>query len=71
MSTLIEKFSEQVRLRTLRRDKFSEEMEMLRDIFNDAWSENWGFVPFTKAEFAELGTSLRLLVPDDLFRLPK
>ncbi|SCX39490.1 N-acetyltransferase [Nitrosospira sp. Nsp1] len=69
MSALIAKFSDQVRLRPLRRDRFNEEMEILRDIFNDAWSENWGFVPFTKAEFAELGTSLRLLVPDDCIQI--
>ncbi|MDN5752614.1 MAG: N-acetyltransferase [Nitrosospira sp.] len=69
MSTVIERFSGQVRLRTLRRNKFSEEMEILRDIFNDAWSENWGFVPFTEAEFAELGASLRLLVADDFIQI--
>jgi hypothetical protein len=69
MSALIAKFSDQVRLRPLRREKFSEEMEILRDIFNDAWSENWGFVPFTKAEFAELGATLRLLVPDDCIQI--
>lgn len=69
MNTLIDKFSKQIRLRTLRRDKFSEEMETLRDIFNDAWSENWGFVPFTEAEFAELGSSLRLLVPDEFIQI--
>ncbi|HJT51446.1 MAG TPA: N-acetyltransferase, partial [Nitrosospira sp.] len=44
MNALIGKFSQQVHLRPLRRDKFGEEMEVLRDIFNDAWSENWGFV---------------------------
>jgi hypothetical protein len=69
MSALIEKFSQQVQLRPLRRDKFNEELEVLRDIFNDAWSENWGFVPFTKEEFAELGTSLRLLVPDECIQI--
>jgi hypothetical protein len=69
MSSLVSKFSDQVRLRKLRRDKFSQEMEVLRDIFNDAWSENWGFVPFTKAEFDELGMSLRLLVPDDCIQI--
>ncbi|MEO8992718.1 MAG: N-acetyltransferase [Nitrosospira sp.] len=69
MSALIAKFSDQISLRPLRRDKFGEEMEILRDIFNDAWSENWGFVPVTKAEFAELGTSLRLLVPDDCIQI--
>ena len=40
-------------------------MELLRDIFNDAWSNNWGFVPFTREEFMELGNTLRVLVPDE------
>jgi hypothetical protein len=65
MRALVERFSGQIRLRPLNRSKFREEIEVLRDIFNDAWSDNWGFVPFTKAEFAELGNSLRLLVPDE------
>jgi hypothetical protein len=69
MSALLKKFYGQVRVRRLSRNKFSEEMETLRDIFNDAWSENWGFVPFTEAEFAELGASLRLLVPDDFIQI--
>lgn len=69
MHTVIQKFSKQIKLRTLRRDKFGEEMEILRDIFNDAWSENWGFVPFTQAEFAELGNSLRWLVPSEYIQI--
>lgn len=64
MQMLINRFSAKIKLRTLQRDQFDEEMEVLRDIFNDAWSENWGFIPFTREEFAELGSSLRLLVPD-------
>ena len=69
MSALIGKFSDQVQMRTLRRSELREEMEVLRDIFNDAWSENWGFVPFTQDEFAELGSSLRLLVPDECIQI--
>ncbi|SFW11164.1 N-acetyltransferase [Nitrosovibrio sp. Nv17] len=69
MRAVIERFAGQIRLRTLRRGRFAEEMGILRDIFNDAWSENWGFVPFTEAEFAELGSSLRLLVPDEFIRI--
>lgn len=69
MRTVIQKFSKQIKLRTLRRDRFSEEMEILRDIFNDAWSENWGFVPFTQSEFAELGNSLRWLVPSEYIQV--
>ncbi len=69
MQMLIKRFSPQITLRTLRRDRFAEEMEILRDIFNDAWSENWGFIPFTREEFAELGSSLRLLVSDEFIQI--
>ncbi|MER2513454.1 MAG: N-acetyltransferase [Nitrosomonas ureae] len=69
MQILINRFSSQITIRTLRRDRFDEEMETLRDIFNDAWSENWGFIPFTQEEFAELGSSLRLLLPDEFIQI--
>ncbi len=69
MRTLIQRYAKQVQIRPLKRKNFKAEMEILRDIFNDAWSENWGFIPFTEAEFAELGTSLRLLVSDELIQI--
>ena len=66
MASLARKYGGSVTLRPLNRSRFKDEMELLRDIFNDAWSHNWGFVPFTREEFAELGTILRLFVPDEL-----
>ncbi len=69
MQMLINRFSSKITIRTIQRNKFDEEMEMLRDIFNDAWSENWGFIPFTPEEFAELGSSLRLLLPDEFIQI--
>ena len=69
MQSLLDRFGKSVRLRGLNRKNFKQELETLRDIFNDAWSDNWGFVPFTREEFAELGTSLRLFVPDDFIRI--
>ncbi len=69
MQMLIRKYSKQVRLRPLNRKIFQQEIEILRDIFNDAWSNNWGFIPFTEAEFAELGSSLRLFVQDDFIQI--
>lgn len=69
MRTITQKHANQIKLRTLRHDRFDEEMEILRDIFNDAWSDNWGFVPFTQAEFAELGNSLRWLVPIEFIQI--
>ena len=46
-----------------------EELDILRDIFEDAWVDNWGFVPFTAAEFAELGWVLRFVVDDDFVQI--
>ncbi len=41
------------------------EGERLRQIYNDAWKGNWGFVPFTEAEFAHLTGEMKpLLRPD-------
>ncbi len=69
MTTLLGRYGGKINIRTLNRRHFADEMDTLRDLFNDAWSENWGFVPFTRAEFAELGTSLRLLVPDEFIQI--
>lgn len=69
MESLIRRYGPAVRLRTLRRDHMQEELEILRDLFNDAWAENWGFLPFTRAEFAEIGAGLRVLVPDDFVQI--
>lgn len=63
---LMERWRDRVRIRPLDRRRFAAEMRLLRDIFNDAWANNWGFVPFTEEEFEALGRHLRLLVPDDL-----
>jgi hypothetical protein len=57
-----------VRLRPLDSSRFDTELALIRDIFEDAWQNNWGFVPFTAAELKELGRNLKLLVPPELVR---
>ncbi len=69
MRAIDRKFQNRIRLRALQRSRFSQEIEILRDIFNDAWSENWGFVPFTREEFDELGSALRWLVPAEFIQI--
>jgi hypothetical protein len=69
MTRLAEKAAPRVRVRGLRRKQLGQELEILRDIFNDAWFNNWGFVPFTEAEFAEIGKMLALLVDDDFVQI--
>jgi GNAT superfamily N-acetyltransferase len=42
------------------------ELVLVRDIFNEAWAENWGHVPFSDAEWHELAEGLRLAVKPEL-----
>jgi hypothetical protein len=69
MRGVISKASNRVQIRSLRRSHFPEELQILQDIFNDAWSENWGFVPFTKAEFQHLGKILKYLVHPEYIQI--
>lgn len=62
LETLAKRFARRIVVRELRHDHFAEDLEIIRDLFIDAWSENWGFIPFTPAEFAELGKTLKFLV---------
>jgi hypothetical protein len=58
----------EVTLRNIHMDKrFKDEVAMLLDIINDAWSDNWGYVPMTQAEIDELAGVLKLLLrPGDV-----
>ncbi|MGD2076147.1 MAG: N-acetyltransferase [Gammaproteobacteria bacterium] len=69
MRTLADKAADRVRVRPLNRQALTSELQLLRDIFNDAWSENWGFVPFTEAEFNEVGKAMTLLLDDDFVQI--
>lgn len=49
-------------LRPVRMERFEEELHLLVEIWNDAWSENWGAAPITEAETKYLGQSLKLIL---------
>lgn len=69
MRRLMARYQDRIRIRAISRERFAEDLGSLREIFNDAWSENWGFVPFTQPEFHELGRNLRLFVAYDLIQI--
>jgi hypothetical protein len=62
---LLQRQGGNMRMRQVDRKRTAEELEVLRDIFNDAWANNWGFVPFTKEEFSAVGKELFMIVPPD------
>ena len=53
-------------MRPLDMSRYDSELMTVIDIFNDAWSENWGFVPFTEAEMRHAARSMRPLIRPDL-----
>jgi GNAT superfamily N-acetyltransferase len=50
-----------VTLRTINMKDFKGEVERIREIYNNAWEKNWGFVPWTREEFDYMANDLRLV----------
>lgn len=55
-----------IRIREVDKSKFEAEARLILDILNDAWSDNWGFVPFTEREIAYAGKKFKPIVFEDL-----
>lgn len=69
--THLRRFAERVRrrwpvtIRPANLKNIREESRRLRQIYNQAWEKNWGFVPFTEAEFEFMTREMKpLLVPE-------
>ena len=54
--------SSKIAVRRVDTKRFDEEAAICIDILNDAWSGNWGFVPFTEAEKAYGAKKLKPLI---------
>jgi len=53
-----------VRIRPVNLKDMAGEARRIRSIYNQAWERNWGFVPFTEAEFEHMAKEMKpLLVP--------
>jgi len=55
-----------IRIRDVDKSKFDTEAALILDILNDAWSDNWGFVPFTDTEIKYAGKKFKPIVHNDL-----
>jgi len=58
-----------IRIRQVSKKRFDDEAALILGILNDAWSDNWGFVPFTDAEVAYAGKKLKPIVFEDLIMI--
>lgn len=58
-----------IRVREVDKSRFEEEAALILDILNDAWADNWGFVPLTPPEIRDVGVKLKPIVFNDLIRI--
>jgi hypothetical protein len=58
-----------IRIRKVDKSKFDAEARLILHILNDAWSDNWGFVPFTTREIAYAGKKFKPIVREDLIMI--
>jgi GNAT superfamily N-acetyltransferase len=64
VAELIRKRSE-VSLRPVDLTRMDRELDIIKDIYNDAWEKNWGFVPMTEAEVRFQADDLKsILLPE-------
>jgi GNAT superfamily N-acetyltransferase len=60
------KLRNSVTLRTLNVWRFDAEVDLINDLYNRAWTYNWGFVPLSKEEFQHIAKDMKQIVDPDM-----
>jgi hypothetical protein len=56
----------EVKIRPMDKSRMEAETRMVMEIFNDAWKDNWGFVPMTESELKKMAADLKMILVPDL-----
>lgn len=56
-------------VRSLDMRRFREEITTVTAIFNDAWRDNWGFIPLTEAEIDAMASELKPILDPELVKI--
>lgn len=55
-----------ITVRRVDKSRWDRDVEIVLSILNDAWSDNWGFVPFSPEEVVYAGKKLKPLIHEEL-----
>jgi hypothetical protein len=62
------KAKEEIVVRNLVMKNFAQEVNIIKEVYNKAWSYNWGFIPMTDEEFSHMAQELKqVVIPDFVF----
>lgn len=56
---------EGITIRNMRRSEMADEVRRFMDVYNEAWGENWGFVPITDAEVEFQAKNLKQVLDEE------
>ena len=56
----------EVKFRSVKKRDMENELRVIMDIFNDAWSENWGFVQATSNEVKKIAADMKLIIDEGM-----
>ena len=58
-----------IRIRKMSRRHLRSDLDAFAEIYNEAWSRNWGFVPYSKADLDAYAQELQLVFDRDWFMI--
>lgn len=61
--------NKKLKIRKVEKKHFDRDAAIIMGILNDAWSDNWGFVPMTDHEIQHAGKSLKPIVHEEIIRI--
>ena len=63
-SKIMDKYN--ITLRNISVKNLKQEIKLIKEVYNNAWSRNWGFVPFTDEEIDHIAGDLKDIADEDL-----
>jgi len=66
LCSIVRRRVQDMKVRPVNLDDFKNEVKKIKEIYNDAWSRNWGFVPMVDEEIDAMARDLKPLVKPEL-----
>lgn len=66
---IVKRRNPDLEIRELNMKEFDADLKLLLDIYNDAWSDNWGHVPMTENEIVQLTKEMKPIVDPRLINI--
>lgn len=61
--------SKDIEVRSFDKKHLERDLNVIMTIFNDAWSDNWGFIPFTPEEVKAMGNNFKMLLKNEFIAI--